>query len=313
MVSIKRILCPVDFSEFSLRALDRAVAIARSHGASIRALHVAWDPLLEGLMPYVGREGLEPLNWPKVDREGLLVQLKEFVSGASTGVPVEYSVVEAPKVHEEIVAQADRISSDLIVLGTHGRSGFQRLVLGSVAEKVLRTARQPVLTVPCGAPEALPLGGPAFTRILCATDFSECSRAALHYASSLADSPGAQLTVLHVVELGEFLYDPLNTPPLDVRLNRPAYEAVGRARLEQVIRETLPDRELEQIVSTGRAYQEVLRVANELKSDLIVLGIHGRNPIDRLMFGSTAEPIVRRATCPVLTVRPHIDAARAAA
>ena len=178
MVSIKRILCPVDFSDFSLRALDRAVAIARSHGASIRALHVAWDPLLEGLMPYVGPEGLEPLNWPKVDREGLLVQLKEFVSGASTGVPVEYSVVEAPKVHEEIVAQADRISSDLIVLGTHGRSGFQLLVLGAVAEKVLRTARQPVLTVPRGAPVALPLGGPAFTRILCATDFSDCARAA---------------------------------------------------------------------------------------------------------------------------------------
>ena len=206
------------------------------------------------------------------------------------------------------------LPADLIVMGTHGRSGFERLMLGSVTERVLRKARRPVLTVPAGSPEAVDTGRGAFDRILCAVDFSECSMAALAYAGSLAEESRARLAALHVIELAPPAYDPLVGPPIDLPGYRQACETAGRERLRNVIPMALrTSTSIEEIIVCGKPHHEILRVADEWRSDLIVLGVHGRNVVDRLLFGSTVEPVVRRARCPVLTVRPVAPAASAAA
>ena len=311
MVHIKKILCPIDFSDFSRHAFDRSVAIAKGFGASVTALHVA--PFqTPPLYPYIEPRAVESFMLSRGDRETLTTELKRFLAiQEPTGVPVTCDVVDAPNVHHEILAQADMLPADLIVMGTHGRSGFQRLLLGSVTEKVLRTARPPVLTV--GAvPDATPAGDFAFKRILCAVDFSECSTAALRYAASLAEPAGADLIALYVIEWTPIGYDPLVGPPTDLAGYRMAAETVGRERLHKAVAEFAPKTAAE-VVSSGKPHHEILRIAADRSCDLIVLGIHGRNPLDRMLFGSTAEPIVRRSTCPVLTVRSESHRASAAA
>jgi len=121
------------------------------------------------------------------------------------------------------------------------------------------------------------------------------------------------LTAVYVVELPTRLYDPLHTPPLDLNSNRGVYEAAARRRLKKFLRESIPDATPELLILSGRVYRQILGVAAEQKSDLIVLGIHGRNPVDRMVFGTTTEPILRHAACPVLTVRHDGRSAAAAA
>jgi nucleotide-binding universal stress UspA family protein len=313
MVRIKKILCPIDFSKFSRHAFDRAVAIAKGHGASVTATHIV-STQASPMFPYMEPGGVEAFLLPEVDRQRLLGELKQFLAiDEPVGVSIDCEVLEAPSVYREILVQADRMSADLIVMGTHGRSGFQHLVLGSVTEKVLRTARPPVLTVGAAA-DVVPAGGTSFKRILCALDFSECSIAGLLYAASLAEPAAADLAVLYVVEWAPLGYDPLAGPPIDLAGFRIEAESAGRESLHNVVADASPKaRNVEEIVSSGNPHHEILRIAAERQSDLIVLGIHGRNPLDRMLFGSTAEPVVRRATCPVLTVRSEAHAASAAA
>ena len=311
MVRIRKILCPIDFSDFSRHAFNRAVAIAKGAGASVAAVHVA--PFqVPPLYPYIEPRSVEAFMLSQGDREKLKTELQRFLTiDESIGVPRTCDVVDAPNVHHEILAQADRLSADLIVMGTHGRSGFQRLLLGSVTEKVLRTARPPVLTV--GAvPDVIAAGDSSFKRILCAMDFSDCSKAALRYAASLAEPAGADLTALYVIEWTPIGYDPLLGPPTDLAGYRMAAETVGRERLHKAVTESAYQN-VEEMVTSGKPHHEILRIAAERECDLIVLGIHGRNPLDRMLFGSTAEPVVRRSTCPVLSVRAESHAASAAA
>ena len=180
------------------------------------------------------------------------------------GVPVACEVVDAPNVHHEILAQADRQQADLIVMGTHGRSGFQRLFLGSVTEKVLRTARPPVLTVGAAA-DVVPARDFSFKRILCAVDFSACSLAALRYAATLAETSGAKLTALYVMEWPPVAPDPLLGPPTDLTGYRMAAEAAGRERLHTVVAELplIDHMGVEEIVAAGKPHHEILRVAAE--------------------------------------------------
>jgi nucleotide-binding universal stress UspA family protein len=311
MVHINTILCPIDFSGFSRHAFDRAVAIARGAGASVTALHVA--PFKEApIYPYLEPRGVEAFMLSCGDRDKLTAELKRFLSVEQPiGVPVTCEVVDAPNVHDEILAQADRQKADLIVMGTHGRSGFQRLFLGSVTEKVLRTARPPVLTVGA-ATDVVPAHDFSFKRILCAVDFSGCSLAALRYAATLAASSGTNVAALYVMEWPPVVHDPLLGPATDLTAYRMAAEAIGRQRLHNAMVE-LALENVEEIVGAGKPHHEILRTAEERHSDLIVLGIHGRNPVARMLFGSTAEPVVRRAECPVLTVRSEVQAASIAA
>lgn len=129
MIRIEQVLCPVDFSEIAQHALNHAVAIARWYEARLTVLYVfATLPALD----------LPPLVLEDADRERLMTDMRRMAAGVAPDVPVDLRIQEAGYVHEEILAQVGATHADLLVLGTHGRSGFQRLFLGSVTEKVIR-------------------------------------------------------------------------------------------------------------------------------------------------------------------------------
>src|SRR5262245_1425416 len=215
-------------------------------------------------------------------------------------VLVDEIVVEGDPV-EVIVDQARR--ADLLVLGTHGRKGFERLVLGSVTEKVLRKSSCPVLTVPRHAPGAPSGDPPAFKRILCGVDFSEPAHQAVEFALSLAMEADARLSLLHVVEQLPEIGLP-DAARFDLRDYAEYLERGARDRLLALIPEEAREWcRPEVVVAPGKAYRAILKVAEKRRSDLIVMGVAGRGGIDRMMFGSTTHKVVREAACPVLTVR----------
>lgn len=314
MVSIKNVLCPVDFSEFSRHAFDRAVAIAQAYGAGVTAIHVVQTQAPPPFIPYGATGSLDAFTLSPADRDHLARELAAFVAhDPPVTVPVTHKVIDGFSIAREIVTEAIATSADLIVMGTHGRTGFQRFLLGSVTERLLRAAPCPVLTV--GEADARMHGDDAtFKRILCAVDFSDCSLAALDFAVSLAERSKSEISAVNVIEWTPVGYDPLIGPPTDLAGYRMAAEVVSRERLHTVVQQAAHDvPTIGEIVSAGKPHHEIVRIAEQLKADLIVIGIHGRNPLDRMLFGSTAEPLVRHATCPVLTVRAKPAAAVAAA
>lgn len=296
-VNLRRVLCAIDFSECSGRALQAAAAFADRHDAELSVLHVhqKTTPLVAA-GPFVAGELVHP-SIGVTNRSQLAVALRNLVSLAAGGVRCNAVIEEAGDVAAAIVDRAVHDHADLIVLGTHGRSGFQRFLLGSVAETVLRRARCPVLTVPLGAP-----GGAArpLRRILCALDFLVGSSVALHYARDLAASAAAQLTILHVIEL----------PPAGPEFREPELAGYRAARFEYArgcMKTSLEDVrgacDVSELLLVGKPEREILRVATEQESDLIVMGVHGRSAVDRSIFGSVTHHVVRHSPCLVLTLR----------
>jgi nucleotide-binding universal stress UspA family protein len=300
MVSIRRILCPVDFSEHSRRALDHAQAVAAWYHSAVTVLHVA--PIMP-VAAYAPMSGMPPYVGLTSDaRQALMSSMRDFAAGGQASVPIEFEIREGHP-SAVILAKADEISADLIVLGTHGRSGFERWVLGSVTEKVLRQALCPVLTVPTRASEIA-----GSSHVVCAVDFSECSMHALDYAISLAEEAHASLTVIHVIELPPDIprevHETVMLGPRNHREYIALAEQAGRARLADAVPERVRSSlTVDTVLAAGKPYREILRVAAEHSADLIVVGVHGRGAIDRMLFGSTTQHLVRQAACPVLTIR----------
>lgn len=286
-----RILCPIDLSDFSHPALACAVALGSTYGADVTVLHVfaTW-------LPATTRTSVEQAAEARaaIDRD-LRLLVAPF---NDSGVALRLRTVEGDAA-AEIVRCARETDTDLIVMGTHGRSGFDRFALGSVAEKVVRKAACPVLTLPpgaCRSPQTV-----TFTNILCPVDFSTDSERALDFAVSLAERTGGSVTVLHVVE----------TLDGEQGLHGPEYIADIRRRQCQGAQAALHDMAtahartvvVAEAVALGRPHVEILRVANARSADLIVIGVRGRGAVDLTLFGSTTNQVVRRATCPVLTIR----------
>ena len=299
----KRILCPTDFSEFSRHALDCAVGLAQRHKARVTALHVFANWPAVDVVPSLRTEGPQRISFTDANRAALLGCLQDFVVNGPAGVHVETKLEEAADVHREILAQADALHADLIVIGSHGRSGFEHVLLGSITEKVLRKAQCPVMVVP----RRVEAGPGRFTRILCPMDFSCSSIAALTAAADLARADGAELTALHVIEIPAGLYE---TPGFDITAYRAGAEARSRARLTELIPDTAVGiSRVNVTVAEGRIAHEVLRVAAERNSDLIVMGVHGRHAVGLMLFGSNTHHVIRAATCPVLTIRRESERA----
>lgn len=304
MIRIERILCPIDFSEHSRRALDYAVVVAGWYDATITVMHAHASPV--PLLPMDPVAAPQPAYIPsglnEGEREAVSSAIDAFVArDRAAGRRIESLVDEAVNVPAAIVSRAEALAANLVVMGTHGRTGFNRLVLGSVAEKVLRTAPCPVLCVPPHAPATAALAASGFTGVVCPTDFSAPSARTLRYAASIAQRARAPLTVVHVVDTG--------TDAADVLV--PEGDAYRTARIEQarsamasaLAPEIRQASEVTEIVALGKPYREILRVADERRAGLIVMGVHGRGALDRMFFGSTTQHVVRQAKCPVLTVR----------
>jgi nucleotide-binding universal stress UspA family protein len=194
---------------------------------------------------------------------------------------------------------AQSLSADLIVIGTHGRSGFERLVLGSVAEKVLRKAKCPVMTVP---PPAAATSKLSFAHLLCPVDFSDSSIAALRFSFSLARESHARLTLLHLFEW------PSDEASARRVLETSEYHRQWEDETRQELEALIPDDVRnwctpEPKLAFGKAYQQILSLGTAEDVDLIVMGVQGRNALDLMLFGSTTNQVVRQAACPVLTLR----------
>jgi len=301
-VRIERILCPTDFSEFSERALRRAVSLARWFEARVTALHVTPRRLPWAVPAEYGRYLSVPADLLQSCQEEEAKELARFVEPhLGDGTPIETKLVEGDP-GREIQAAAEAMPADLVVMGTHGRSGFEHLLLGSVTEKVLRRAPCPVLTV--SKPEAAASVGPLFHRILCAADLTETSEGTFDMALSLAEENLARVMLLNVVEgvLGETGPD-LYRPIPDVAPLRHALVEQAMERLHRAGRSAHSFCDVSERVEIGTAWREILRVAEETYADLIVMGAHAHGAPGRMFLGSTANQVVRDARCPVLIVR----------
>jgi nucleotide-binding universal stress UspA family protein len=293
-----RVLCPTDFSEFSSAASTYAAALAASYGSSLRLLHVLTP------FPIVAPFGDVPGDvrlYESQRTQGDQALAAEAARIRRPGFTVDVELRDGSAVHE-ILAAAEEWPADVIVLGTHGRGGMERLVLGSVAEKVLRKARCAVLAVPHAAIAPAKAGSVRLSHVLCAHDGSAASAAGVAYAVSLAERTGARLTLVSVVESVPYGGDFTGPDFAAFRAARDlhAREALDSAVTAEVrIRCNVHDR-----LVYGHPAQQILAVAEQETPDLIVMGVQGRGALDLLMFGSTANHVVRHAACPVLTVRP---------
>ena len=291
-IRIARLVCPVDFSECSWRALRHAGAIAHRYDAHLTVVHVV-----------VSRPAMDAPPEPLTEAERIRISddlRRAAAEWVPSSVDFDVRVVEAPDVRVELLAQLDVAGADLLVLGSHGTSGFRRVLLGSVTERVMREARCPTLIVPPGA--ARRSLSPEFHRILCPVDFSEGSSRALAYAVSLAGTH-ARLTLLHVVEMPPELVATLLGQQLDVDALHAAAEADALDRMRALVPPGIRTGcGLQAKVLEGAAYRQILRVAAAEESHLIVMGVHGRGGIDRLVFGSNTARVARAAVCPVLVV-----------
>lgn len=293
MLNLQRILVPTDLSASADEALRHAAFLADWHDAELVLLNVAGRHMhryeeMRARFPFDGA-ALDRILQPEGDVERHLPRHDELA--------IEQEQVEHASPATVIAEYADDQDVDLIVMGTRGRRGMDRLLMGSVAEEVVRTTACPVLTVRDGAAVA---PGQAFRRILVPVDFSEPSHLALDHAKELAMTYGAEINLLHVVEdlmlPTAYGVEPIGFSVPDIvdnsedALRQLAEEEIG---YEHVVVESLP----------GYPSTTILDYIDERDVDLVVIATHGRTGIDRLLLGSVAEKVVRRAPCPVFTVK----------
>jgi nucleotide-binding universal stress UspA family protein len=296
---ITRILFATDFSRWARRAEDYACALACSWRASLTVLSVAEFPpgmnpdypvnqqYLADLLKHASSKLVDLKG--SAERRGIAVTTR-----MATGIP-----------SEEVITAARAEDSDLIVVGTRGKTGLAHVLLGSTAERVIRGAPCPVLAVRTepadpGQKEGVPSMPVTLERILVPVDFSDCSLDALEYAIVVAQQAKASLMLLHVLE------------PVSYGLDF----TLSHSRTREQVRESWTKR-LEELVSShqhsyvpmesqlrgGLPADSILDSAQTLPCDLIIMGTHGRRGISHTISGSVAEAVLRKALCPVLMVR----------
>ena len=282
---VRTILVPTDRSACAERAYAPAAELAAWTGARVRVVHVS-----EYGHPIPAAPA--PVTWDDVTR-GLHLPLAHTPPGGP--ILVEEVAAAYASTAGALLACARTHGADLIVIGTNGRRGLARMVLGSVAEEVVRRAECPVLTVPC---TDTPADGP----VLAAVDFSAGSREALRHAKALAADRGVALHVLHVVEW------PSSPPPYLANLRFPHIREIlrsARVELDAFVAATPgPDVATTVYVQAGGFVgRSIVEVARSIGASLVATATQGRTGLDRLLLGSVTESVLRAAPCPVLTVR----------
>jgi nucleotide-binding universal stress UspA family protein len=298
---VERILVPTDFSDLSKAALERGVLLAEAFGARVTVLHVVVPSPV--VLPADPALPLAPLPVQAIDVRSATRSLHAFVRPfRRAGVRIETLAREGDPARDIAVA-ADALSADLVVMGTHERTGLERLLLGSVAERTLRRLHCPVLTVSRVEPAIV---RPGFRRILCPIDLTGASARTVEAAVALADRNAAELTFVHVLETTEG-----GMPAPSAYLSRAEWETLRQGGVERV-RERLhaavegyaPGRSrVQERLAVGAPAREIVRLAEEIGADLVVIGAYATSPIARLFFGSTSRDVIREAPCPVLVIR----------
>jgi len=301
-MSIENIVVGVDFSEESDRAVQHAVQMARHNGAQLTLLHASVVP---ELAPGIERDMKRTSDlYPRIVAERVsaererLDELRRRISGQ--GVTVS-QMISDDFADTAILEAAKQVDADLVVVGTHGRTGIKRFLLGSVAEKVVRVHDGAVMVARGDADNA------GFARILVPTDFSPGSEHVFKAATDVA-APGARITLLHCWRL----------PPLGTGGHHAHDQFVAELRGDIA---TAVKAQAAEFFETHKSTQaEVNFVETEMppglgvqtwlednECDLVVMGSHGRRGVRRFILGSVAETTVRHAPCSVLVVRGEVD------
>ena len=293
-----RILVPIDFSAPSDAALAYAKMLAGRFESRLHLLHVADATFLRAVVA-------DPENRDT----GVLNRLDALLSDEERSRFHSVSTVEhSDTPADQIVRYANFEDIDLIVMGTQGRTGMAHVLLGSVAETVVRNASCPVLTFRSTSTSVAPPHVPS--RILAPTDFSPPSDQALEYARGIAARCGATLHLLHVLD------ETADTSPFGAEVIVPDSPEVRAARLAEA-RDKLAHRSgganheqprASTEVVAGPSTRTIVRYAAENDFDLIVMGTHGRTGFAHLVMGSVAEEVVRTASCPVLSIHQPREA-----
>jgi nucleotide-binding universal stress UspA family protein len=295
---IKNVLAPIDFSERSVETLGLAAEIAKQFGANLHLTHV-YEPDI----PYSMVMAM-PLAFPPVDVGGGVRRHLNDVA-KKIGVEARPTFIHAIKGRpfEEICRLAREIDVDLIVVATRGRTGLKHLLLGSTAERIVRYSPCPVLVVhPRLKNEKR---GFRFERILVPVDFSSCSLRGLEYAKRMAKQFGSKLTVLNSVAFQYYITND-EYARYDLPLLMQQAEEASRKQMRQLMETTdWEGLEVKPSLQIGHAGQQICADAVGQKADLIVTSTHGTTGFKHVLVGSTAEYVVRHASCPVLVVPSH--------
>jgi nucleotide-binding universal stress UspA family protein len=280
------ILAATDFSEVSTAALRHAVLWARRYHAHLTVLYVQEPPPIWS-DPYLGSynlAGLVEAVWTAATQ-----QLDQYLAQhVPSDIPVtrELRSGSPPEVIEEYAAGQ---AIDLVVLGTHGRGGINRLLLGSVAERTLHQAQRPTLIVgQFHSPEASDAASPRLRHILCPVNYSEVAHTAFEHAVAVARAFAARLTAVFAAEQ-----------------EQPTPEELRRA--EDQLRAWLPAGSeakcwIQAVVRPGNAAEQVITLARETGADLVVIGAQHRRFVDSTVLGVTTVRVTRHTPCPVLVV-----------
>jgi nucleotide-binding universal stress UspA family protein len=290
LVGLKNILYLTDFSQPSEQAFPFAVATARKYGAKVYSLHVFMPTPYAGKTPGMAAAGMEA-------EEEIARKEMQRIESQLSGLRHEEIVESGLSVWATVEQTIRDHAIDLIVMGTHGRTGPERLFLGSVTEEVFRRAHVPVLTIGPGVKSGAHSGG-RFRRVLFATDFAQASVAAAPYAVSLAQENESRLLLLHVVRM---------PGPLDDQSGFQTSVAEMIHRLYEVVPEDAQLAIPPQVaIEYGIPAERIVEAAKSRGADIIVLGVRsavGHVGAATHVLHATAHEVVAHATCPVLTVR----------
>jgi len=299
MSRFQTLLLPIDFSSHAASALEMAIALARDARATVHLYHAYEIPL--GTIPPYGVAIPEPMLAEVRDAASRRLE-KAAQQLRQAGVASETHIEHAPPV-DGISDAARELRADLIVMGTRGLTGLKHVLLGSVAERTVRTAPCPVLTVRA-ADEGAAGAGPAgrFRTILVPLDFSTHADAALDLAIELAKEHHGELHLLHAYELPAAV-----TLAYGVAIPQTLWDGVqqaAQARLEKALGHVRSAKVagVAHLV-TGPAADAIVETAAEQKADLIVMATRGLTGLKHVLLGSVAERTLRTAPCPVLTLR----------
>lgn len=275
----KTILCPLDLSDASRAVLAWAGMLAQTYQANLELFHAAWSEFPPYFLPSQAPQLEEEVQRHRSELAAGLAKLAAETLGPR--LSPEIVVVEGHPI-EKIIARAESRKPDLIVMGSHGRSGISRLRLGSVAENVVRASVAPALVIRARLGEQTP---PRITRILCPVNFTESARTSLKAAAKIAHDFGARLLVMHAAE--------------DKNVN---LEAAREKLCQWVPSDVRGNCDLVEVIRQGNAAEQILLAAREQAADLIVLGAQPGRLFEFITLGSTTERVVRQAESAVLVV-----------
>lgn len=306
-LQIRNVLIPIDFSKPSLGVIECTLPLIKRFGAELHLVHVfAPDYPLASMVAM-------PLIVPELE-VGTRVRrhLKDVARKYSIELRRENIHVLKGRPFEEICHLARDRGIDLIVTSTRGLTGLKHFALGSTAERIVRYSPCPVLVMPpvdrrkaAGGKGKVPRRELTFGKILVPIDFSECSMKGLAYAKALARQFGSKLVLLHSISLQYYVTN-VEYSRYDLPLLMQQMEKVGRDQIRDLIRKTDWDGiEVESSMQIGHAGQQICARAITQRADLIVTSTHGTTGLGHILLGSTAEYVVRHASCPVLVVPSH--------